>query len=256
MTNQEPSQHSNSRPSPSAPHTVLVTGGTSGIGAAVSLAFRKTGARVIAAASSPEELDAARQDPLWRGIEIESLDVTQPASVQSLLSRLPKLDALVCSAGITLKANEFSEEGFSRVLDVNLHGSFRVISAAMPALSLQSGCVVLVGSVLSFLGSGRLPAYTASKGAIRSLAQSLACRYPETGVRVNAVAPGWTETPLSWTGRQSADFSQTIVERTPMGRWAQPAEIADPILFLCSYAARYINGVCLPVDGGYTAAGN
>jgi len=239
-----------------ASRTVLVTGGTSGIGAAVCQAFRRSDAQVIATAADRGELDAARQDPRFEGVEIRAMDVTHPESVDAVLGALPDLDALVCCAGITLKEREFTEDGFARVIDVNLHGSFRVATAAMDGLSRRRGCVVFVGSVLGFVGSGRMPAYTASKGAVRSLTQALACRYSATGVRVNAIAPGWTETPLSAAGRQSAEFSQAIVQRTPMARWGLPEEIAAPVLFLCSDAARFINGAYIPVDGGYTAAGN
>ncbi len=236
--------------------TMLVTGGTSGIGAAASLALSQAGARVIATAADADELEAARCDPRFRGIVVRTMDVSDPKSVEAAIRDLPNLDALVCSAGITLKDQEFSEAGFDRVLQVNLHGSFRVAMATMAALSRNKGCIVFVGSVLGMVGSGRLPAYTASKGAVRSLTQSMACRYPETGVRVNAIAPGWTETPLSAEGRKNDDFANHVVQRTPLGRWALPDDIADPILFLCSHAARFVNGVYLPVDGGYLAAGN
>lgn len=190
------------------------------------------------------------------GIEVRIADVTDAASVEGLLTPERRLDAVVCSAGITLQEREVTEEGFSQVLRVNLEGSYRVAAAAHPLLSESRGSVVFIASVLAFMGSGRLPAYSASKGGIRSLTQALACRWGSDGIRVNAVAPGWTETPLSERGRQSAAFSQAIVARTPLGRWAQPSEIADPVVFLCCDAARFITGAVLTVDGGYTAAGN
>lgn len=237
-------------------NTVVVTGGTSGIGQAIAIALHQAGARVIACAADARECEAAMGLPAMQGIEVRQADVTDAASVAALLAPLDRLDALVCSAGITLQEREASDEGFARVLAVNVEGSFRVAMAAHTRLRESRGSVVFIASVLSFLGSGRLPAYTASKGAVRSLAQSLACRWAPDGIRVNAIAPGWTETPLSERGRQSPAFSQAIIERTPLGRWAQPDEIADPVVFLCTDAARFITGAVIPVDGGYTAAGS
>ncbi|MCP5266960.1 MAG: SDR family oxidoreductase [Burkholderiaceae bacterium] len=235
---------------------VLVTGGTSGIGAAVSRAYRAGGARVLACAADSAELDAARADPAFDGIDVAHMDVTDADSIAAVLGPLATIDALVCSAGVTLQEREIEQDGFERVLDVNLHGSFRVATAAFDALKAGRGNIVFVASVLSFVGSARLPAYCASKGAIHSLTQSLACRWAGDGVRVNAVAPGWTETPLSAKGRANEAFMHSIEARTPMGRWAQPDEIADPVLFLGSNAARFVTGVVLPVDGGYLAAGS
>jgi NAD(P)-dependent dehydrogenase (short-subunit alcohol dehydrogenase family) len=237
-------------------NAVLITGGTSGIGRAIAIAFREAGARVIACAADPAECEAARYASDMQGIDVRVADVTDAASVAALFASEARLDAVVCSAGITLHDREASDEGFARVLDVNLQGSYRVALAAHPLLRESRGSVVFVASVLAFLGSGRLPAYSASKGALRSLTQALACRWAVDGIRVNAIAPGWTQTPLSERGRQSPAFSQAIIDRTPMARWAQPDEIADPALFLCSDAARFVTGAVLPVDGGYTAAGS
>lgn len=237
-------------------NVVLVTGGTSGIGRAISIGLRDAGARVIACAADVAECEAARSAVDMAGIDVRVADVTDAASVSALLAPERRLDALVCSAGIALQDREGTDEGFSRVLGVNLEGSYRVAMAAYPLLRESRGSVLFIASVLAFVGSGRLPAYSASKGGIRSLTQALACRWGSDGVRVNAIAPGWTETPLSERGRQSREFSQAIVARTPLGRWALPGEIADPALFLCSEAARFITGAVLTVDGGYTAAGN
>ena len=235
--------------------TVLVTGGVSGIGAATSLAFKRAGANVIACGLTVEELTAARGDPSFEGIEIEPLDVTDRVAVDALLGRLKSLDFVVNSAGTIRRDSEHDPDVFDQVLDVNLSGGMRVCAAARPLLRASHGAIVFVASVMSFFGGPRQPAYSASKGGVRNLTMSLACAYAVDGIRVNAVAPGWVITNLSRGAREDETRNAQIMSRIPMGRWAEPAEIADPILFLCSDAARYMSGTVMPVDGGYTSAG-
>ncbi|MEN9315437.1 MAG: 2-dehydro-3-deoxy-D-gluconate 5-dehydrogenase, partial [Pseudomonadota bacterium] len=122
-------------------------------------------------------------------------------------------------------------------------------------LKARGGSIVFIGSVMSFFGGPKQPAYSASKGAVRNLTMSLACAYAADGIRVNAVAPGWVLTNLSRGAREDPARNAMILSRVPVGRWADPAEIADPILFLCSDAARYVTGTVMPVDGGYTSFG-
>jgi NAD(P)-dependent dehydrogenase (short-subunit alcohol dehydrogenase family) len=108
---------------------------------------------------------------------------------------------------------------------------------------------------MSFFGGPKQPAYSASKGAVRNLTMSLAAAYAADGIRVNAVAPGWVITNLSKGARENPERNAQILSRIPLARWAEPAEIADPILFLCSDAARYVTGTVMLVDGGYTSVG-
>ncbi len=235
--------------------TVLVTGGVSGIGAATSLAFKRAGANVIACGLTVEELSAARGDASFEGIEIEPLDVTDRVAVDALVGGLKSLDFVVNSAGTIRRDAEHDPDVFDQVLDVNLSGGMRVCAAARPLLRASHGAIVFVASVMSFFGGPRQPAYSASKGAVRNLTMSLACAYAVDGIRVNAVAPGWVITNLSRGAREDETRNAQIMSRIPMGRWAEPAEIADPILFLCSDAARYMSGSVMLVDGGYTSAG-
>jgi NAD(P)-dependent dehydrogenase (short-subunit alcohol dehydrogenase family) len=108
---------------------------------------------------------------------------------------------------------------------------------------------------MSFFGGPKQPAYSASKGAVRNLVMSLGAAYAAEGIRVNAVAPGWAVTNLSKGARENPERYAQIMLRLPMQRWAEPAEIADPILFLCSDAARYMTGTVMIVDGGYASMG-
>lgn len=235
--------------------TILVTGGTSGIGAATSLAFRRAGARVLACGFTQQELEAARANPDFGGIDIRSLDVCDKPAVDALLGGLESLDAVVHCAGLILREAEHDPIEFDKVLDVNVSGGMRVSAAARPLLARSRGSIVFVASVMSFFGGPRQPAYSASKGAVRNLTMSLACAYADEGIRVNAVAPGWVVTNLSRGARENPERNATIMTRTPIGRWAQPDEIADPILFLCSDAARYMTGTVMQVDGGYCSMG-
>ena len=235
--------------------TVLVTGGVSGIGGAASVAFRRAGARVIACGLTVEELAQARADPSFEGIEIEPLDVTDRAAVDALITAQPALDFVVNSAGTIRREAEHDPEVFDQVLDVNVSGGMRVCAAARHLLRRSRGAVVFIASVMSYFGGPRQPAYSASKGAVRNLTMSLACAYAADGIRVNAVAPGWTVTNLSRGAREDEARNAAIMARVPFGRWAQPDEIADPILFLCSDAARFMTGTVMTVDGGFSSAG-
>ena len=162
---------------------------------------------------------------------------------------------VVNCAGMIRRDAEHDPASFDQVIDVNLSGGMRVSAAARPLLAKSRGAIVFIASIMSFFGGPRQPAYSASKGAIRNLAMSLGAAYAADGIRVNAIAPGWVMTELSRGAREDAARNAMIMSRTPIGRWADPAEIADPILFLCSDAARYMTGTGMVVDGGYCAVG-
>lgn len=238
---------------------VLVTGGVSGIGAATSLAFRSAGAQVVACGLTREEIEKARSDPQFGSIPIEPLDVQQTQEVAAVVSRVAdqhgQIDVVVNCAGMIAREAEHEPETFAKVIDVNLTGGMRVCSAARPWLKASGGSAVFIGSVMSFFGGPKQPAYSASKGAVKNLVMSLAAAYAADGIRVNGVAPGWVITELSRGARENPERNAQIMSRIPMGRWAHPAEIAHPILFLASDAARYITGSMLTVDGGYTGVG-
>ncbi len=235
--------------------TVAVTGGTSGVGAAVAQALRNSGDRVLACTVSPEEIESARSSTEFQRIEFSLLDVSDTQAVRQWFSTMENLPPVVCSAGITLRSREFDTVEFAQVLDLNLTGSLHVAQSVLPLLQRSHGSLVFMASMLSFFGSKRLSAYAASKAGIRSLTQSLAADFAAACVRVNAVAPGWIETPMSETGRQDLILAQAITDCTPMDRWGRPEEVADPLLFLCSQAARFITGAVLPVDGDDSIVG-
>lgn len=235
--------------------TVLITGGVSGIGAATALAFKKAGAKVITTGLTLQEIDTAKNNPDFSGIDIHQLDVTDSLAITKLASQIDSLDYLVHCAGMILRDAEHEPENFDKVLNVNVSGGMRVTHAMKPLLTKSKGAIVFIGSIMSIFGGPKQPAYSASKGAIKNLAMSLGAAYAADGIRVNAIAPGFVMTNLSKGARDNQTRNQEILSRTPMARWADTSEIADPILFLCSDAARYMTGTLLIVDGGYSSQG-
>jgi NAD(P)-dependent dehydrogenase (short-subunit alcohol dehydrogenase family) len=235
--------------------TVLVTGGTSGIGGAIAKAFKAAGAKIVACGVTEQEIAAAKANPDYAGMDIRQLDVTDGAAVVKLIDSLPSIDVLVNSAGMIKRDAEHEPDAFAHVIDVNLTGGMRMSAAARVKLSAAKGNIIFIASVMSFFGGPKQPAYSASKGAVRNLTMSLASAYAAEGIRVNAIAPGWVTTELSKGARENPERNAQIMSRTPMGRWADTSEIADPVLFLCSDAARYMTGTVMLVDGGYCSVG-
>jgi len=230
---------------------VFITGGTSGIGAAIARAFAATGAHVTATGATPAEVEAAQALPANRLIAYQVLDVRQNEQVQKSLGEFTELDVLVNCAGIVQRGVEHDPEVFIKTVDINLNGTMRACAAARAGLKARQGCIVNTASMLSFFGSGPTPGYSASKGGVAQLTKSLAIAYAVDGIRVNAVAPGWIATPLTQALQEDAARSAVILGRTPMARWGTPADVAGPVLFLAGPAAAFVTGVILPVDGGY-----
>lgn len=230
-------------------HVAVVTGGTSGIGAAVAICLAKHGTMVHAVG-----LEADREfAPRGERIHCHEIDVTDQTALDDLFDSLPRLDMLVNGAGLSLDRNEYDFSAFQYVLSVNLSAVMDLCTRARERFRDSLASIVNIASMYSFFGAADRPAYGASKGGIVQLTRALAVEYAADGIRVNAVAPGWIRTQLSQGLISDPDASRAVMDRTPLARWGDPEEIAHAIAYLCSPYASYITGALLPVDGGYSA---
>ena len=228
---------------------VLITGGTGGIGSAFARAFLGAGATVIAA-----DLKASAAGSLPETVQFEELDVCSDEDVEALAARTERLDVLIHCAGRLARWEEYKPSVFMSILDIHLVGSLRLANAFRPHLKATQGCLINIASMYSYFGAPHVPAYSAAKTAIVSLTKSLAIGFAEDRIRVNAIAPGWIKTEISRAGRENPEFNSRVVARLPNGEWAEPEELAGTAVFLASPASKLINGVTIPVDGGYVAS--
>ena len=241
---------------------VLVTGAASGIGQAIALACVREGARVIVTDREAKACeDTVRQVQAEGGqARAYALDVTDPQAAQALAAELlPRhgpVQVLVNNAGVILREGLDSPNAHAvirKVMDVNLIGVFNVSHAWLSDLRQTRGCIVNISSGAAFLGQPRALGYSASKGAVKMLTQSMAADLGADGIRVNFVAPGVIVTPMTDATRADPERLQRFMVRIPSGRLGQPHEVAQAVVFLASDRASYINGVTLPVDGGTLA---
>jgi NAD(P)-dependent dehydrogenase (short-subunit alcohol dehydrogenase family) len=228
-------------------HVLVIGASRAGIGASIARAFQDAGAIVAITGAEPA---AAPEDQAR--FPYTQVDVTDMAALQALSATMPRLDVLVNGAAITRRGEEMEPGFFAHVLDVNLTGTFRCASAFHTQLAAQNGSVINIASMYARFGSPRNPAYGASKAAVEQLTKSLAIAWAPDGIRVNAIAPGFIVTAQSARSREDAGHVQRVTDRTPLGRWGQPDDIAGAALFLASPLAAFITGVTMPVDGGYS----
>jgi NAD(P)-dependent dehydrogenase (short-subunit alcohol dehydrogenase family) len=225
----------------------VITGGTSGIGLGLSRGFAAAGATVTAIGFNADQVEA------HPGIRFVEADVTDQAQLDAVVADCPRIDAVVTCAGLIRRIDEHDPDVFAQVVDVNLTGTMRTLVACKPRLVESGGAAVGIASILTWAAGPLVPGYSASKGGVKQLVQSLATAWAPEGVRVNAIAPGWIDTPLTDALRADPERTRLIMDRTPMKRWGQPQDLVGAALFLCSDAAAFITGATLAVDGGYLA---
>jgi NAD(P)-dependent dehydrogenase (short-subunit alcohol dehydrogenase family) len=230
---------------------VIVSGGSSGIGLAIARGFAALGAEVVATGTSAAKLAAAREDDDNAGVRFDTLDVRDTTAVAGWMAAQPRIDVLVNGQGVARPEDEWSEETFLDVIDINLSSAFRLTMAARAQLEAARGCVINIASMLSYLADGSVPAYTASKTGVVGLTRALAHRFGEVGVRVNAIAPGYHRTDMTRRLWEDPKTEASIAARSALKRWGSADDLIGAAVFLSSPAATFITGAVLPVDGGY-----
>ena len=240
--------------------TAVVTGGGRGLGLGISTALLEAGADVIVFARSevPAELTADATS-LGRRLEFVALDLADSDAIAAAAAKVlaaHRVDILVNNAGTQDRypAVDFPLEAFDQVMDINLRAVFQLCQLfGRPMLERGEGKIVNLASLLSFQGGATVPAYAASKGAVAQLTKALCNEWSSRGVNVNAVAPGYMATDMNTALIADPVRMEHLSVRIPAGRWGQPEDIGNVVVFLASPAAAYVHGQVLAVDGGWLA---
>jgi 3-oxoacyl-[acyl-carrier protein] reductase len=236
---------------------VLVTGGTSGIGAGIAAAYREAGAEVTITGTRKTPKDYEGD---FSGFRYLQLSLTDKAQITAVAGALPRLDILVNNAGANfMLQNEYDPEIFEKGLQVNLASVYRMSQACKPQLAkshLPGGASIIgIASLTSFFGLEVVPAYGAAKAGLVQLTKTLCITWAKEHIRVNAVAAGVTESRMTAQMLKIPAMMEPMLARTPLKRPGKPADVAGAVLFLTSAAASYITGQTLLVDGGYSVVG-
>ena len=243
----------------------VVTGGNGGIGLGMAKGLAAAGCDIVVAARNPDKSSRAVKELEGLGVRAAAIpvDVADEPSVETLIARsidgFGRVDIVVNNAGTNVRKppEELALAEWHHVMDTNLTSAFLVSRAAYPHLKRQGGCKVInIGSMMSIFGVRFAPAYAASKGGIVQLTKVMATAWAGDNIQVNAVLPGWIDTELTQGARkQIATLHDSVLKRTPAGRWGVMADMSGVAVFLASPASDFVTGTAIPVDGGYSIQG-
>lgn len=237
----------------------FVTGANTGIGQAIAVDLAQAGAHVVAVGRSSMDDTLAAVAAVGGKADPIKADLSTVAAAQAAFAeaetKFGPIDTLVNNAGIIRRDDslDFSEEDWDAVMDINLKVVFFLSQAFAKSrvAAKAGGSIVNIASLLSFQGGIRVPSYAASKSGVAGLTKTLANEWSAAGITVNSVAPGYVVSNNTEALRADPDRNAAILDRIPMGRWAEPQDIAGAVTFLATPAARYVTGITLPVDGGW-----
>lgn len=239
----------------------IITGPSGGIGKAVATKFAKAGIDIFAVDFAP--LDELEKEITSYGVKFAGYhaDLTKPSAelaadiVNTAVKELGRVDILINNAGIARRCDaiDYKEEDWQAAININLTNCFLLSQAAARQFVKQGtgGKIVSMASMLAYSGGIRVPSYAASKHGIAGITKAFANEWAKLGINVNAIAPGYVDTPMNAAHKADEKRYKELLDRIPIGRWADPDEIAGPVLFLCTEEASYINGFVLAVDGGW-----
>ena len=240
----------------------VVTGGNAGIGEAIAQTFVREGAAVVITGRRQDELDRVVHEITRRNGQAIAVagsvtdDRHTRAVVNEAIQRFGSLDILINNAGVGefgRRLHEIDDETWTRVLDVNLTGVFRMTRAAVPEMLKRGrGSIVNISSIASLVGIPYLPAYAASKGALDALTRAIAIDYAKDGIRCNVVNPGLIATPMAAPLMANPEQLNPILDHYPIRRPGKPEEVADMVLYLASDEAMWVTGGTFTIDGGMT----
>lgn len=237
----------------------FVTGANTGIGQAIAVDLARHGSHVIAVGRSSMDDTLAKVAEVGGKADALKADLGTVAGAQVAFTKAEAqfgpIDTLVNNAGIIRREDslEFTEADWDAVMDINLKVVFFLSQsfAKSRTQAQQGGSIINIASLLSFQGGIRIPSYTASKSGVAGLTKTLSNEWSASGITVNAVAPGYVVSNNTEALRADAERNKAILDRIPLGRWAEPEDIAGAVTYLASPAARYVTGITLPVDGGW-----